>query len=82
MRTVVRELLLLLRERRRQWLRPLLILALLLAGVLALASGLPQALFAPATADHLAPFSRGHYRHERAWLTRYSAISWWPRRLG
>jgi hypothetical protein len=76
------ELVIFLRERRCAWLPPVVILALIVAGMLALSSGLLD-VFAPSVSvEHLAPFSRGHYRQDLASFSRYSAIRRWPARLG
>jgi len=76
------ELVLFLRERRRSWLRPLVVLALLVAGLLALANGVFDAFLPSAPEDPLTPFARSHYRQDRAFFNRYSAIRRWPLRLG
>lgn len=76
------ELVIFLRERRKVWLRPILVLALIVAGLVALSNGLFDVFLPSAAEEHLAPLDRGHYRQERAFFSKYSAITRWPSRLG
>jgi len=76
------ELVIFLRDRRKVWLRPIVVLALIVAGLVALSNGLFDVFLPSAAEDHLAPLDRGHYRQERAFFKRYSAIRRWPSRLG
>jgi Family of unknown function (DUF5989) len=76
------ELFVFLRDRRKLWLRPIVVLALIVAGLLALSSGLFDVFLPSAGEDRLAPFERGHYRQDRVLFNRYSAIRRWPLRLG
>jgi Family of unknown function (DUF5989) len=76
------ELLIFLRDHRKSWLRPILVLALIVAGLLALASGVFDVFLPSVSEDRLAPFDRGHYRQDRAFFDRYCASRRWPLRLG
>jgi hypothetical protein len=53
-----------LRARWKAWLRPLLIVLLIVGGLL-------PGLVASPTRDTLAPVSRDDYRHDGAWVNRY-----------
>jgi len=76
------ELFIFLRDRRKAWLRPVVVLALIVAGLIALSNGVFDVFLPSAAEDHLAPLERGHYRQDRAFFNRYSAIKRWPLRLG
>ena len=76
------ELVVFLRDHRKFWLRPIIVLALIVAGALALANGVFDVFLPSVSEDRLAPFDRGHYRQDRAFFERYSAIRRWPARLG
>jgi hypothetical protein len=59
-----------LRARWKAWLRPLLIVLLIVGGLLVLANQLPGLVASP-TRGTLAPVSRDDYRHDGAWVNRY-----------
>jgi len=80
--TFLTELFIFLRDRRKVWLRPIVVLALIVAGLIALSSGLLDVFLPSPAEDRLAPFERGHYRQDRVLFNRYSAIRRWPSRLG
>jgi Family of unknown function (DUF5989) len=76
------ELFIFLRSRRKLWLRPFIILLLIIASLLMLANGYLESFFPHRVDDTLVPFSRGHYRQDAAFFKRYSAMSLCPSRFG
>lgn len=64
------ELFILLRSRRKLWLRPIIIVLLIIAGLLLLANGHLESFSPHRVDDTLVPFSRGHYRQDAAFFNR------------
>jgi len=64
------EVFILLRSRRKLWLRPIIIVLLIIAGLLMLANGYLESFSPHRVADTLVPFSRGHYRQDAAFFNR------------
>jgi hypothetical protein len=76
------ELFAFLRSRWTLWLRPIIIFLLIIGGLLILANGFLGGGGSPTVEDPVIPFSRGAYRHDGAFLIRYSATSLCPSRFG
>jgi hypothetical protein len=67
---LVVELCFFLRSRWRVWLRPIIILLLVIGGLLVLSNGFLAAVSPGPTDDTLTPFSRNDYRHDDAFFNR------------
>ena len=64
------ELLAFLSSRRSTWLRPIVILLMVIGVLLLLGGGFLDAFFPRSAPDELPPLSRQHYRHDGAFLSR------------
>lgn len=64
------ELRALIGARRTAWLRPILIVLLLVGALVLLAGGYLDVFFPRREADPQAPFTREHYRQDGAFLSR------------
>jgi hypothetical protein len=67
---LVVELCFFLRSHWRVWLRPIIILLLVIGGLLVLSNGFLATVSPGPTDDTLTPFSRNDYRHDDAFFNR------------